>query len=649
MRPECAQRIRLARSGDTARIVAPMAAALASGARCAMFTARLGDSRRHGPDSSGPCRRSSEPALRRAVTPSPSDDDAPAGPRSPNRGPAGQIPTLAKASAGPSVFINGNFLPDRGLRQAGDRGCGDARGSQCVRGPTARRGPGRRGRRVRCGHPATIGSRRGSTGPIPTASRPSRPSSVAGAVRERAVNERSPHASRSSPCRSRADDRLGRRARGAHRDLVAGVGGHVGADADAGVVGLRQHGHPRQRPDADILVYQQLRGTRHHRDCQHRRRGRVGVPRELRRVLEQHPADLGPVQRPGHLRADQPRAPKTAALEITDDSGTLDVPLSGTGITGTLSATPNPVAFTPAPWFYGGQQQSITIQDSNDAGVQVNSAVITGPDASRFSIGWGQNCGSAAVRTRLHLRHGDQLQSAQWPRHVLGPAGDHQRQPQQPADHSAHRDGARRTARRRDALRDGLRRRRDRERGRADRDRLQRRRLPDAGAGNLAPHEHARRSPAHRRRLLGSDRRRRGQLPVHRDVPTERRSPAERRGPAAHQRSGRANADRLHRAGRPRARRIRGRVGPFGRREHAHLYPGRVPGRDDRRRPVATQRSPDRDVAWPATGTARRRHRCPLRLSPRRHELRVEPNRDIARDGSRPADVARRRTRRVHR
>ncbi len=84
---------------------------------------------------------------------------------------------------------------------------------------------------------------------------------------------------------------------------------------------------------------------------------------------------------------------KTAALEITDDSGTLDVPLSGTGITGTLSATPNPVAFTPAPWFYGGQQQSITIQDSNDAGVQVNSAVITGPDASRFSIGWGQNCG----------------------------------------------------------------------------------------------------------------------------------------------------------------------------------------------------------------------------------------------------------------
>jgi len=85
---------------------------------------------------------------------------------------------------------------------------------------------------------------------------------------------------------------------------------------------------------------------------------------------------------------------QTAALEINDDSGTLDVPLSGTGITGTLSATPNPVAFNPEPWFFGGQQLSITIQDSNDAGVQVSSAVITGPDASLFSIGWGQNCGT---------------------------------------------------------------------------------------------------------------------------------------------------------------------------------------------------------------------------------------------------------------
>jgi hypothetical protein len=85
---------------------------------------------------------------------------------------------------------------------------------------------------------------------------------------------------------------------------------------------------------------------------------------------------------------------QTAALEITDDSGTLDVPLSGTGITGTLSAIPNAVAFTPQPWFNGGQQQNISIQDSNDAGVVTTSAVITGPDAAVFSVGWGQNCGT---------------------------------------------------------------------------------------------------------------------------------------------------------------------------------------------------------------------------------------------------------------
>jgi len=85
---------------------------------------------------------------------------------------------------------------------------------------------------------------------------------------------------------------------------------------------------------------------------------------------------------------------QTASLEITDDTGTLDVPLSGTGITGTLTASPSPLEFTPQPWFNGGQQQSITIQDSIDAGVQATSAVITGPNASVFSIGWGQNCGT---------------------------------------------------------------------------------------------------------------------------------------------------------------------------------------------------------------------------------------------------------------
>ncbi len=82
----------------------------------------------------------------------------------------------------------------------------------------------------------------------------------------------------------------------------------------------------------------------------------------------------------------------TAALELTDNTGTLDVPLSGTGITGTLSANPNPMNFQPQAWFDGGQQQGIAIQDTPDAGVQSTSMTITGPDASRFYIAGGQNC-----------------------------------------------------------------------------------------------------------------------------------------------------------------------------------------------------------------------------------------------------------------
>ena len=83
---------------------------------------------------------------------------------------------------------------------------------------------------------------------------------------------------------------------------------------------------------------------------------------------------------------------KSASLELTDDSGTLDVPLTGSGITGTLTANPNPLTFAPQPYFNGGQQQGINIQNSNDAGTQATSGTITGPDASRFYIAYGQNC-----------------------------------------------------------------------------------------------------------------------------------------------------------------------------------------------------------------------------------------------------------------
>ncbi len=64
----------------------------------------------------------------------------------------------------------------------------------------------------------------------------------------------------------------------------------------------------------------------------------------------------------------------------------------GTGITGTLTANPSLLNFMPQPYYNGGQQQGINIQNSNDAGTQTSSGTITGPDASRFYIDYGQNC-----------------------------------------------------------------------------------------------------------------------------------------------------------------------------------------------------------------------------------------------------------------
>lgn len=84
--------------------------------------------------------------------------------------------------------------------------------------------------------------------------------------------------------------------------------------------------------------------------------------------------------------------PVMASLEIDDDTGTLDVALAGTGITGTLTSDPNPLVFQPEPYYDGGEQQNITITDSNDAGTLATAGTITGPDASMFYIAGGGNC-----------------------------------------------------------------------------------------------------------------------------------------------------------------------------------------------------------------------------------------------------------------
>jgi hypothetical protein len=91
---------------------------------------------------------------------------------------------------------------------------------------------------------------------------------------------------------------------------------------------------------------------------------------------------------------------QSASLELLDEgkASVASVPLSSLGITGTLTASPNPLSFSPIPYTPPGHEgeyqesEPLNIQDSLDASTQIESATITGPDASSFSIAWGSNC-----------------------------------------------------------------------------------------------------------------------------------------------------------------------------------------------------------------------------------------------------------------
>ena len=139
------------------------------------------------------------------------------------------------------------------------------------------------------------------------------------------------------------------------------------------------------------------------------------------------------------------RGAKNATLTLVDDTGTVDVPLTGTAITGTLTANPNPLTFNPQPWFYGGQQQGINLDVSSDAGVQVTSAVITGPDAARFSIVYGHNCVSRPTTRGRAAAWASALPPGAG--HLPSPARGDQRQRVQSAPGAARRHGADRPAR----------------------------------------------------------------------------------------------------------------------------------------------------------------------------------------------------------
>ena len=83
---------------------------------------------------------------------------------------------------------------------------------------------------------------------------------------------------------------------------------------------------------------------------------------------------------------------KNATLELTDDTGTVDVPLTGAGHSGTLSAEQTSLDFGSQVVNNGGSaQQSVTLATGRDYGVRVTNVQINGTDASSFNV-QGNGC-----------------------------------------------------------------------------------------------------------------------------------------------------------------------------------------------------------------------------------------------------------------
>jgi hypothetical protein len=96
---------------------------------------------------------------------------------------------------------------------------------------------------------------------------------------------------------------------------------------------------------------------------------------------------------------------RTASLVLQTSEGPVEVALSATAATGTLSANPSPLSFSGIPFTAPGshnegentETEGLNIENSANASTKVEAAHITGPDASSFSIQW--NCEGVTLGT----------------------------------------------------------------------------------------------------------------------------------------------------------------------------------------------------------------------------------------------------------
>lgn len=87
----------------------------------------------------------------------------------------------------------------------------------------------------------------------------------------------------------------------------------------------------------------------------------------------------------------------SVTVEYNDsvEARSLEIAASGEGVTGTLSAsTPS---FNTQPYYYGNQQQLISINNFSSNAVLAESTAISGPNASAFEVNFS-NCGNTVLQ-----------------------------------------------------------------------------------------------------------------------------------------------------------------------------------------------------------------------------------------------------------